>query len=124
MELPVFSCENLGIENKIIFKNNKIYLKTLTIPCKVFKEKYSMCHSCEFDYLDNIDSYTIYFRIYRGLFIRVANDKDIKDEVDDEPIKVNDYDPEKSDCIIKNCKKDLEKIKRMIVNKENRGKII
>ena len=37
-----------------------------------------MCHSCEFDYLDNIDSYTIYFRIYRGLFIRVA--KDVLDE--------------------------------------------
>lgn len=166
MELPVFSCENLGITNKIIFKNNKIYLKTLTVPCKVFKEKYSICHSCEFDYLDNIDSYTIYFRIYREPFIRVAkdvldekyfnivkknydkyinlnkesnkyleiknkqgnkkvkcftdsDDKDIKDEVDDEPIKVNDYDPEKSDGIIKNRKKDLEKIKRMIVNKED-----
>ena len=89
MELPVFSCENLRIKNKIIFKNNKIYLKTLTVPCKVFKEKYSMCHSCEFDYLDNIDSYTIYFRIFggitdknipnnRGLFIRVA--KDVLDE--------------------------------------------
>lgn len=166
MELPVFSCENLRIKNKIIFKNNKIYLKTLTVPCKVFEEKYRICHSCEFDYLDNIDSYTIYFRIYREQFIRVAkdvldekhfnivkknydkyinlnkesnkyleiknkqgnkkvkcftvsDDKDIKDEVDDEPIKVNDYDPEKSDGIIKNYKKDLEKIKRMIVNKED-----
>lgn len=166
MELPVFSCENLRIKNKIIFKNNKIYLKTLTVPCKVFEEKYRICHSCEFDYLDNIDSYTIYFRIYREPFIRVAkdvldekyfnivkknydkyinlnkesnkyleiknkqgnkkvkcftvsDDKDIKDEVDDEPIKVNDYDPEKSDGIIKNYKKDLEKIKRMIVNKED-----
>ena len=78
MELPVFSCENLRIKNKIIFKNNKIYLKTLTVPCKVFKEKYSMCHSCEFDYLDNIDSYTIYFRVYRESFIRAA--KDVLDE--------------------------------------------
>ena len=49
----------------------------------------------------------------------VPYDEDIKDEVDDEPIKVNDYDPEKSDGIIKNYKKDLEKIKRMIVNKED-----
>ena len=72
------SCENLRIAKKIIFKNNKIYLKTLTVPCKVFEEKYSMCHSCEFDYLDNIDSYTIYFRIYERLFIRVA--KDVLDE--------------------------------------------
>lgn len=166
MELPVFSCEDLRITNKIIFKNNKIYLKTHTIPCKVFKEKYNMCHSCEFDYLNNIDSYTIYFRIYREPFIRVAkdvldekyfnivkknydkyinlnkesnkyleiknkrgnkkmkcftvsDDKDIKDEVDDEPIKVNDYDQEKSDGLNKNYKKDLEKIKRMIVNKED-----
>lgn len=166
MELPVFSCEDLRITNKIIFKNNKIYLKTHTVPCKVFKDKYRICHSCEFDYLDNIDSYTIYFRIYRESFIRVAkdvldekyfnivkknydkyinlnkesnkyleiknkqgnkkvkcftvsDDKDIKDEVDDEPIKVNNYDPEKSDGIIKNCKKDLEKIKRMIVNEED-----
>lgn len=171
MELPVFSCEDLRITNKIIFKNNKIYLKTHTFPCKVFKEKYSMCHSCEFDYLDNIDSYTIYFRIYRESFIRVAkdvldekyfnivkknydkyinlnkennkhleiknkrgnkkvkcftvsDDKDIKDEVDDESIKVNNYDSEKSDGIIKNCKKDLEKIKRMIVNEEDGDKII
>ena len=166
MELPVFSCEDLRITNKIIFKNNKIYLKTHTVPCKVFKEKYNMCHSCEFDYLDNIDSYTIYFRICRDAFLHVAkdvldekyfnivkknydkyinlnkesnkyleiknkrgnkkmkcftvsDDKDIKDEVDDEPIKVNNYDPEKSDGIIKNCKKDLEKIKRMIANKED-----
>lgn len=166
MELPVFSCEDLRITNKIIFKNNKIYLKMLTVPCKVFKEKYNMCHSCEFDYLDNIDSYTIYFRICRDAFLHVAkdvldekyfnivkknfdkyiklnkeskkyleiknkrgnkkvkcftvsDDKDIKDEVDDEPIKVNDYDQEKSDGIIKNYKKDLEKIKRMIVNKED-----
>ena len=166
MELPVFSCEDLRITNKIIFKNNKIYLKTHTVPCKVFKEKYNMCHSCEFDYLDNIDSYTIYFRICRDAFLHVAkdvldekyfnivkknydkyinlnkesnkyleiknkrgnkkmkcftvsDDKDIKDEVDDESIKVNDYDSEKSDGIIKNYKKDLEKIKRMIVNKED-----
>ena len=152
MELPVFSCEDLRITNKIIFKNNKIYLKTHTVPCKVFKDKYRICHSCEFDYLDNIDSYTIYFRICRDAFLHVAkdvldekyfnivkknydkyinlnkesnkyleiknkqgnkkvkcftvsDDKDIKDEVDDEPIKVNDYDPEKSDGIIKNCKK-------------------
>ena len=167
MELPVFSCEDLRITNKIIFKNNKIYLKTLTVPCKVFKEKYNMCHSCEFDYLDNIDSYTIYFRICRDAFLHIAkdvldekyfnivkknydkyinlnkesnkyleiknkqggnkkvkcftvsDDKDIKDEVDDEPIKVNNYDPEKSDGIIKNYKKDLEKIKRMIVNEED-----
>lgn len=171
MELPVFSCENLRITNKIIFKNNKIYLKTFTVPCKVFEEKYSMCHSCEFDYLDNIDSYTIYFRICREPFIRVAKDildekyfnivkknydkyinlnkennkhleiknkqgnkkvkcftvpidKDIKDEVDDEFIKVNDYNSEKSDGIIKNCKKDLEKIKKMIVNEEDGDKII
>ena len=156
MELPIFSCENLRIANKIIFKNNKIYLKTLTVPCKIFEEKYSMCHSCEFDYLDNIDSYTIYFRIYREPFIRVAKDvldekyfnivkknydkyinlnkesnkyleiknkrgnkkvkcftvpidKDIENKVDNEPIKVNDYDSEKSECLIKNCKKDLEK---------------
>ena len=54
----------------------------------------------------------------------VSDDKDIKDEVDDEPIKVNDYDPEKSYGLNKNCKKDLEKIKRMIVNEEDRGKII
>lgn len=54
----------------------------------------------------------------------VSDDKNIKDEVDDDPIKVNDYDPEKSDGIIKNCKKDLEKIKRMIVNEEDRDKII
>ena len=166
MELPVFSCEDLRITNKIIFKNNKIYLKTHTVPCKVFKDKYRICHSCEFDYLDNIDSYTIYFRICRDAFLHVAkdvldekyfnivkknydkyinfnkesnkyleiknkrgnkkvkcftvsDDKDIKDEVDDEPIKVNNYDPEKSDGIIKNYKKDLEKIKRMIVNKED-----
>ena len=171
MELPVFSCENLDINNKIIFKNNKIFLKTCTVPCKVFEEKYSMCHSCEFDYLDNIDSYTIYFRIYREPFIRVAkdvldekyfnivnknldkyinlnkesnkyleiknkqgtkkvkcftvsNDEDFEDEIVDEPIKVNDYKPEKSDGLIKNCKKDLEKIKRMIVNEEDGDKMI
>ncbi len=165
MELPVFSCEDLRITNKIIFKNNKIYLKTHTVPCKVFKDKYRICHSCEFDYLDNIDSYTIYFRICRDAFLHVAkdvldekyfnivkknfdkyiklnkeskkyleiknkrgnkkvkcftvsDDKDIKDEVD-ESIKVNEYDSEKSDGIIKNCKKDLEKIKRMIVNEED-----
>ena len=40
----------------------------------------------------------------------VSNDKDIEDEVDDESIK--------------NCKKDLEKINRMIVNEEDGGKII
>lgn len=74
MELPVFSCENLNIENKIIFKDNKIFLKTITFPCKVFEEKYSMCHSCEFDYFDNIDSYTIYFRICREPFLRMAKD--------------------------------------------------
>lgn len=171
MELPVFSCENLRIKNKIIFKNNKIYLKTLTIPCKVFKEKYSICHSCEFDYLDNIDSYTIYFRVYRGPFIRVAKDvldekyfnivnknldkyiklnkennkyleiknkggnkkmkhftvpydEDLENEVDDEPIKVNDYDSEKSDGLIKNVKRDLEKIEKMIVNEKDRDEII
>lgn len=169
MELPVFSCENLRIKNKIIFKNNKIYLKTFTVPCKVFKEKYSICHSCEFDYLDNIDSYTIYFRVYREPFIRIAKDildekyfnivnknldkyiklnkesnkyleiknkrgnkkmkhftvpydEDLEDEVDDEPIKVNDYDSEKSD-LVKKCKKDLEKIKRMIVNEKDRDEI-
>lgn len=171
MELPVFSCEDLGITNKIIFKNNKIYLKTHTVPCKVFKDKYRICHSCEFDYLDNIDSYTIYFRIYREPFIRIAKDvldekyfnivkknydkyinlnkesnkyleiknkggnkkmkhftvpydEDLEDEIDDEPIKVNDYDQEKSDGLNKNYKKDLEKIKRMIVNEEDRSKII
>ena len=170
MELPVFSCENLRIINKIIFKNNEIYLKTLTVPCKVFEEKYSMCHSCEFDYLDNIDSYTIYFRIYERLFIRVAKDvldekyfnivkknydkyinlnkesnkyleiknkqgdkkvkcftvpidKDIEDEVDDKSIEINDYDSEKSDGIIKNRKRDLEKIKK-IVNEKDRDEII
>lgn len=74
MELPVFSCENLKITNKIIFKNNKIFLKTITFPCKLFEEKYNMCHSCEFDYFDNIDSYTIYFRICREPFLRVAKD--------------------------------------------------
>ena len=72
MELPVFSCENLNIENKIIFKDNKIFLKTITFPCKVFEEIYSMCHSCKFDYFDNIDSYTIYFRICREPFLRMA----------------------------------------------------
>ena len=40
----------------------------------------------------------------------VSNDKDIEDEVEDESIK--------------NCKKDLEKIKRMIVNEEDGDKII
>jgi len=171
MELPVFSCEDLRITNKIIFKNNKIYLKTLTVPCKVFKERYSMCHSCEFDYLDNIDSYTIYFRIYRDSFIHVAKDvldekyfnivnknldkyikidkentksleirnkhgtkkvrcftvpdnKDIVDEVDDEPIEVNEYSPEKSDGLIKNIKRDIEKIEKMIVNEKDRDEII
>ena len=170
MELPVFSCEDLEIRNKIIFKNNKIYLKTLTNPCKVFKPKYNMCHSCEFDYLDNIDSYTIYFRICREPFIRVAknvldekyfnivkknfdkyikldkesksleirnklgtkkvrcftvsDDKDIVDEIDDKPIKVNNYNPEKSNGLIKNRKRDLEKIERMIVNEKDRDEII
>ena len=78
MELPVFSCENLSITNNIIFKNNNIYLKTKTVPCKVTNDRLRICHSCEFDYLDNIDSYTIYFRIYGELFIRVA--KDVLDE--------------------------------------------
>ena len=54
----------------------------------------------------------------------VPYDEDLEDEVDDKPIKVNDYNPEKSDGIIKNYKKDLEKIKRMIVNKEDGDKII
>lgn len=54
----------------------------------------------------------------------VSNDKDIEDEVDDESIKINDYDSEKSDCIVKIVKKDLEKINRMIVNEEDGGKII
>ena len=171
MELPIFSCENLTITNNIIFKNNSIYLKTQTVPCKVTNDRLRICHSCEFDYLDNIDSYTIYFRIYRGLFIRVAkdvldekyfnivnknldkyiklnkennkyleiknkrstkkvkcftvsNDEDFKDEIVDEPIKVNDYDPKKSDGLIKNRKRDLEKIKRIIVNEEDGDKII
>jgi hypothetical protein len=172
MELPVFSCEDLRITNKIIFKNNKIYLKTLTVPCKVFKEKYNMCHSCEFDYLSNNDSYTIYFRICRDSFLNVAKNmldekyfnivkknydkyikidkentksleirklstkkvrpftisasvnEDIVDEVDDEPIKVNEYSPEKSDGLIKNRKRDVEKIKQMIVNEEDRDEII
>lgn len=170
MELPVFSCEDLEIINKIIFKNNKIYLKTLTIPCKIVKDKYNMCHSCEFDYLDNIDSYTIYFRICREPFIRVAknvlnekyfnvvkknfdkyikidkesksleirnklgtkrvrcftvsDDKDIVDEIDDKPIKVNNYNPEKSNGLIKDRKRDLEKIERMIVNEKDRDEII
>ena len=54
----------------------------------------------------------------------VSNDKDIEDEVDNKSIKINDYDSEKSDCIVKNVKKDLEKINRMIVNEEDGGKII
>ena len=54
----------------------------------------------------------------------VSNDKYIEDEVDDESIKINDYDSEKSDCIVKIVKKDLEKINRMIVNEEDGGKII
>lgn len=165
IELPVFSCEDLVITNKIIFKNNKIFLKTITNPCKVYKERYNMCHSCEFDYLNNNDSYTIYFRICREPFIHVAkdvlneryfnivkknfdkyikidkektksleirnkhgtkkvrcftvpNDEDITDEVDDKPIKENNYIPEKSDGLIKNVKRDLEKIEKMIVNEK------
>lgn len=78
MELPVFSCENLSITNNIIFKNNNIYLKTKTVPCKVTNDRLRICHSCEFDYLDNIDSYTIYFKIYRVPFLIVA--KDMLDE--------------------------------------------
>ena len=171
MELPVFSCENLDINNKIIFKNNKIFLKTRTVPCKVTNDGYRICHSCEFDYLDNIDSYTIYFRIYREEFLHVAKDmideqyfnivkenydkyikldkendkyieiknkrgtkkvrcftfsdnKDITDEVDDELIKVNDYKPEKSDGLIKNRKRDLERINQIIVNEKDRDEII
>ena len=54
----------------------------------------------------------------------VPYDEDLEDEVDDEPIKVNDYNPEKSDGLIKNRKRDLEKIKRMIVNEEDGDKII
>lgn len=157
MELPVFSCEDLRITNKIIFKNNKIYLKMHTVPCKVFKDKYRICHSCEFDYLDNIDSYTIYFRIYREPFIRVA--KDVLDEKYFNIVKKNydkyinlnkesnkyleiknkggnkkmkhftvpydeDLEDEVDDESIKNCKKDLEKINRMIVNEEDGDKII
>lgn len=78
MELPVFSCENLKITNKIIFKDNKIFLKTLTVPCKVENDRNRICHSCEFDYTNNNDSYTIYFRIYRESFLNVA--KDMLDE--------------------------------------------
>ena len=171
MELPVFSCENLSITNNIIFKNNSIYLKTKTVPCKVTNDRLRICHSCEFDYLDNIDSYTIYFKIYRIPFLNVAkdmldeqcfnilkknydkyikldkesnkrleiknkqgtkkvkcfiasNDEDFEDEIDDEPIEVNDYDSEKSDDIIKNRKRDLEKIKNIIVNEKDRDEII
>lgn len=170
MELPVFSCENLSIKNNIIFKNNSIYLKTQTVPCKVTNDRLRICHSCEFDYLDNIDSYTIYFKIYRVPFLNVAkdmldeqyfnilkknydkyikldkesnkyleiknkkgtkkvkcfiafNDEDFEDEVDDKPIEVNDYDSEKSDGIIKNRKRDLEKIKK-IVNEKDRDEIL
>ena len=54
----------------------------------------------------------------------VPYDEDLEDEVDDKPIKVNDYNPEKSDGLIKNRKRDLEKIKRMIVNEEDGDKII
>ena len=54
----------------------------------------------------------------------VPYDEDLEDEVDDKPIKVNNYNPEKSDSLIKNRKRDLEKIKRMIVNEEDGGKII
>ena len=54
----------------------------------------------------------------------VSNDKDIEDEVDNKSIKINDYDSEKSDCIVKIVNKDLEKINRMIVNEEDGGKII
>ena len=170
MELPIFSCENLTITNNIIFKNNSIYLKTKTVPCKVTNDRLRICHSCEFDYLDNIDSYTIYFKIYKIPFLNVAKDmldeqyfnilkksydkyikldkesnkyleiknkqgtkkvrcftvsdnEDIEDEVDDKPIKVNNYEYEKSDGIIKNRKRDLEKIKT-IVNEEDRDEII
>ena len=170
MELPVFSCENLSITNNVIFKNNSIYLKTKTVPCKVTNDRLRICHSCEFDYLDNIDSYTIYFKIYRVPFLNVAkdildeqyfnilkknydkyikldkesnkyleiknkqgtkkvrcfivsNDEDIEDEVDDKSIEINDYDSEKSNGIIKNRKRDLEKIKK-IVNEEDRNEII
>lgn len=41
-----------------------------------------------------------------------SNDEDIINEVDDEPIKINNYNPEKSDGLIKNRKRDLEKIKK------------
>ena len=41
-----------------------------------------------------------------------SNDEDIINEVDDEPIRINNYNPEKSDGLIKNRKRDLEKIKR------------
>ena len=164
MELPVFSCENLNITNNIIFKNNSIYLKTKHAPCKVTNDRLRICHSCEFDYLDNIDSYTIYFKIYRLPFLNVAknmlddqyfnilkknydkyikldkesnkyleiknkkgtkkvkcfivsNDEDIEDVIDDKPIKVNEYESEKSDGIIKNRKRDLEKIKKIVNEK-------
>ena len=35
----------------------------------------------------------------------VSNDEDIEDEVDDKSIEINDYDSEKSDCIVKIVKK-------------------
>ena len=170
MELPIFSCENLSIINKIIFKDNKIFLKTLTVPCKVGRDRNGICHSCDFDYLDNIDSYTIYFRICRENFLHVAKDmldeqyfnivktnfdkyikidkesnecleiknergtkkvrcftttdEDIIAEVDDEPIEIIDFNPEKSNGLIKNRKRDLEKIKRIIVNEEDKDEII
>ena len=50
-------------------------------------------------------------------------DEDITAEVDDEPIEIIDFNSEKSDGLIKNRKRDLEKIKK-IVNEEDRDEMI
>lgn len=61
--LPTFSCENLQIRYKIVFKGNSIYLRINTLPCKVLYNKRTICGSCNFDYERNIDAYRIYFKL-------------------------------------------------------------
>jgi len=70
--LPTFSCENLQIRYKIVFKGNSIYLRINTLPCKVLYNKRTICGSCHFDYERNIDAYRIYFKI---------DEQDIKKEM-------------------------------------------
>lgn len=53
-----------------------------------------------------------------------SRDEDFINEVDDEPININNYNPEKSDGLIKNRKRILEMTNRIKDNEKDRDEIL